>query len=182
MNISTIDETTFPAIYRAYAGKMEGYMQKHGIPLEDVPDCCQNAWMTCWSYRHKFDPAKGPLNTYIFLQAQASVSWFFRQKNSQMKYLGRNIPMGEDYSFRDSDDPVAARKAVPTDAQAGWPWPMKFQRSSEVREPRTHCKHGHDWIPANIAIYKHGKKYCKRCAVERQTKYFQHKRIKSNKN
>jgi Sigma-70 region 2 len=140
MEITVIDEETFPALHEAYATKLRRYFYRHGIPLSDIPDCCQDAWLTMWSYRSKFDATKGDLRTYVFLQARAALSWYWRRHASQLKYLGRAVPVeSDDVPIEDFLEGHETPAHVPTQDERGWPWPIK-----RMTKQTPFCKNGHE--------------------------------------
>jgi DNA-directed RNA polymerase specialized sigma24 family protein len=168
MEIQQITADNFNDLYHAYARKVTGYLFKHGIPESDIDDVAQNAWLTAWRYRDKFDPKKGNLNTFIFLQCQAAVSWHFRKARTQLHFLGYSLPIAEDYRFDEDGRPIQAH--VTTDADAGWMWTTsgKVPRHEEETEQerskhKTHCKHGHEMTPENVSITPSGDRRCIAC-------------------
>jgi DNA-directed RNA polymerase specialized sigma24 family protein len=165
MEITTITSENFPALYAAYAWRLRHYFYRRGIPVSDIDDCCQDAWLTAWNYRSKFNQEKGNIRGYIFMQARAALSWYFRKMNTEVHFLGHKIGVLEDYSF-DDDGRLITTAHIPTDQNSGWAWAIsgKVPRHEKSdRKRKLVCRLGHEQTPANEYITPSGDRQCRHC-------------------
>jgi RNA polymerase sigma-70 factor (ECF subfamily) len=101
------DREAFALLFRAYAGKVKGYLVRLGAPTAAAEDLMQDAMVSIWRRAASFDAAKAKASTWIFVIARNAWIDRLRREKTELAYR-QTTPMSEE-SEDEAPDEAAVR-------------------------------------------------------------------------
>ena len=93
------DRAAFTELFRRFAGKLQGFLQRTGLNAEDAENILQDIMIAVWNKARLFDPAKASARTWIYSMARNRLIDLKRAEQREYAALER-------YAGETADDAV----------------------------------------------------------------------------
>lgn len=84
--VARADRAAFAALFKAYAGRVKGYLQRLGAPPAVAEDLAQDAMVQIWRRAATYDPARAKASTWIFVIARNCWIDRLRREKVELSY------------------------------------------------------------------------------------------------
>ncbi len=101
------DRDAFAALFRAYAGKVKGYLVRLGAPAAVAEDLMQDAMVSVWRRAASFDAKKAKASTWIFVIARNA--WIDKLRRERTELAYRQTVLVSEESEDEAPDEAAMR-------------------------------------------------------------------------
>lgn len=100
-DFSRKESHTFPKTFEEFdvrfTGAIRNMVQKAISSHHDGEDLIQEISLKVWQNRHKYNPQKAALITYVMLQTRSAIVDSFRRAGAREKRLGKGVSLDEQF-------------------------------------------------------------------------------------
>lgn len=82
------EREAFELLYREYGARVRGFLRQY-VGNARAEDICQETFLQIWRRPNGFDPARGPLKSYVFGIARKRAAQWHRDETHRAKGHGR---------------------------------------------------------------------------------------------
>jgi DNA-directed RNA polymerase specialized sigma24 family protein len=112
--MTAITTDSFDAIYGEFAPTVRRKIARAGVPIDDIPDVCQLAWLHIWRYREGYDSAH-PVSTFVAMAADHAAARYWRDRLNKPEL----VPIAEDHGDEENDSALRQTKPFIARTESG---------------------------------------------------------------